>query len=26
MAGLLHEFGARVVVLVDAMAESHQAE
>src|SRR5580704_8601900 len=26
MAGLLHELGAWIVVLVDAMAEAHQAE
>ena len=26
VAGLLHDLGARVVVLVDAVAEAHQAE
>ena len=26
VAGLLHDLGARIVVLVDAMAEAHQAE
>src|ERR1700692_3077983 len=26
VASLLHQLGARIVVLVDAMAESHQAE
>ena len=26
MAGLLHDLGARIVVLVDAVAEAHQAE
>src|SRR5215218_5138878 len=26
VAGLLHDFGARVVVLIDAMAKTHQSE
>ena len=26
VAGLLHDLGARIVVLVDAVAEAHQAE
>ena len=26
VAGLLHDFRARIVILVDAVAESHQAE
>jgi hypothetical protein len=26
MAGLLHDLGARIVVLVDPVAEAHQAE